>query len=196
MDGVKLMNNKIVLTGATGFLGRNLVSLLLNDKDAEIFLLTRSPSCPPNLSQYANDERVHFIQGDVERPGVFLFKDREFLKKEATHILHLAALTAFLEEERPAITKLNYHGTKHIVNFAQECKKLENLVYISTAYAVNQMQNKYIIYEDEIQPPIGFGNPYEETKFLAEELVRKSKRPFSIYRPSIFAGTKLLGQMI
>src|SRR5918999_1991324 len=110
------------VTGATGFIGRNLVELLL-ERDGTIYVLVREGS-KGRLEELRNrwgvdETRVVGIVGDLSEPGLGVSEeDLARLQGEVEHLFHLAAIydmTADAESQRVA----NVEGTRHMVEFAE-----------------------------------------------------------------------------
>ena len=59
------------MTGATGFMGRAMLQVLLDELPcAHVYVIVRPPKCGnpnarPELAQFAAHPRVHFLAGDV-----------------------------------------------------------------------------------------------------------------------------------
>ncbi len=111
------------VTGATGFIGRNLVELLL-EREGTIYVLVREGS-KGRLEELRNrwgvdPDRVVGIVGDLSQPGLGISdEDVERLRGEVDHLFHLAAIydmTADAESQRLA----NVEGTRHMVEFAED----------------------------------------------------------------------------
>ena len=95
------------VTGATGFIGRNLVELLL-EREGTIYVLVREGS-KGRLEELRNrwgvdQDRVVGIVGDLSQPGLGISdEDVERLRGEVDHLFHLAAIydmTADAESQR------------------------------------------------------------------------------------------------
>lgn len=145
---------RILLTGATGFLGKVVLEELLRRQEElgfeKIFLLIRrgrkgdSPHDrfqkevrgSPCFSRLSSDwvQKVEVIPGDLSDPGLNLqSSDRARLLEETTHIINCAASVEFDLPLNEA-TAANITGSLHILRFAKGCAHLERLVAISTAY--------------------------------------------------------------
>ena len=88
--------------------------------------------------------------------------------------------------------KVNVEGTRHVVRFLAECKRLERLHYVSTCYVSGTATG--VFRESDLDLGQSFKNHYEETKFLAEVEVAKSGLPITVYRPSIVVGDSRTGE--
>src|SRR4051794_13057604 len=109
------------VTGATGFIGRNLVELLL-EREGTIYVLVREGS-KGRLEELRNrwgagEDRIVPIVGDVSEPGLGVSEeDLSRLHGNVDHLFHLAAIydvTADAEAQRVA----NVEGTRHMVELA------------------------------------------------------------------------------
>ncbi len=201
-----------LITGATGFLGRNLLYRLLDaDPRTRFALLVRgSETSSPRkrlhrlLSNRYGDERaeelkdrIDLVMGDVSWEH-FGLDDRSYeaLAAGTDRILHAAASVAFALPLEQART-INVGGTKHIVDFAAACARkgpFRRLDYIGTAFVAGTRSGT--ILEGEIDCGQSFHNTYEQTKFEAEKLLRERWKdlPITIYRPSIVVGESKTGK--
>src|SRR6185312_6158818 len=109
------------VTGATGFIGRNLVELLL-EREGTIYVLVREGS-KGRLAELRNrwgvdDERIVGIVGDLSQRRLGVSdEDLARLEGDVDHLFHLAAIydmQASAESQRVA----NVEGTRHMVQFA------------------------------------------------------------------------------
>ena len=190
----------IFLTGATGFVGMELLARYLERTDRTVYALVRGSDDAdaqhrldmtiarvlPDPSSSAG--RAVAVRGDVMRPGLGISPGtRAALAGEVGEIVHAAASVSFglpLPESR----RINVRGTEHILQFAQTVDQLRNLSYISTAYVAGD--HRGVFAEDELDTGQRFRNPYEQSKFEAEQRVRAHREllPIQIFRPSIVVG--------
>ncbi len=193
---------KIFLTGVTGLVGGAFtVALLKERKDVSIVALTRSNSartarqrveeilgeqcafdgCPEFLPELM--KRIDVIDGDVTSINpAELAKDP--LLKDVDTIFHCAADVNLGKDVDGKTFRINYDGTVNVLELAK-LLKVKAFHYVSTAYVAGKLVGRAM----EAQAiDSGFNNPYEESKFKAEILVRNSGIPFTIYRPSIITG--------
>lgn len=191
---------RIVITGATGFLGAQLVRVLLDrHPDAHLSLLVRDKRGQSGhdrvaaLVPHSAMDRIETLSGDVSLPRFGLSEPGYAnLLSEATRVIHSAATVRFdqpLDEAR----RINVEGTRHVLDFAARAGRLRSLAYVGTAYVAGDRSG--LVRETELDAGQGFRNTYERTKFEAESLVRAhlESNPGVILRPSIIVGDSQTG---
>jgi thioester reductase-like protein len=162
------------VTGATGFIGRNLVARLL-DREGDIHVLVREGSMDKlaSLQERWGPEsaaRVKPVPGDLGRPRLGL-DDEAVARLKAVgidHFFHLAAvydMTA--DEERNRIA--NVDGTRHAVQLANELAA-ERFHHVSSIAAAGL--HKGLFREDMFDEGQKLDHPYHRTKFESEKLAR------------------------
>ena len=185
------------VTGATGFIGRNLVERLL-DREGTIYVLVREGS-KGRLEELRNrwgvdDTRVVGIAGDLsqDRLGVS-DEDVERLKGEVGHLFHLAAIydmTADADSQQVA----NIEGTRHMVELAHavEAGRVHMVSSIAAAGLYKGLWREDMFEEAEELDT----HPYFRTKHDSEGVVRNEcERPWRVYRPGIVVGHSETGEM-
>lgn len=184
------MSQCIFVTGARGFLGRNLLAAAAEKfPQADFVLLARSPKAQEDLLGrfgWLGRDRIRIIQGDIVQPGLGLSPGDSEALASVNEVWHLAASTSFDDREKAAIYEGNVVGTRNVLAAAKGLAKLERFVHVSTAYVAGT--NPGPVAEDEMPAKKGFRNSYEATKWESEQLVRQSGLPFAIFRPSIIMG--------
>ena len=183
----------ILLTGATGFLGKQLVNDLLSDGH-HIFILARNEKKAESLmSDVRNQDRVTAVYGDITMPLLGVKKDKlKALKNKIDAVYHMAALLSFDPADKEKTDFINIDGTKNVLEF---CEKLivSKLLYVSTAYTIGmETQGKEELYDVNRQ----FVNNYEESKCHAEHIVYsyKDRMQVCILRPAIIIGDSKTGE--
>jgi len=192
----------VFLTGATGFLGMEVLARLLEQGDREVITLVRASDdvaarerIDGVLAQLWRDPSpyrhlVRAVAGDVTRAGLGISAaHRTSLAEDIGAILHCAASISFdmpLDEARA----INVEGTREVIGFARECKslgRLERFVHVSTAYVSGKYEGTFR--ERQLDAGQDFRNTYEQTKWEAEHIVRAATdlAP-AIARPSIVMG--------
>ncbi len=200
---------KIFLTGITGLVGSAFVVALLRErKDYEIICLARkSPvkSAEQRTAEIIRDEcafdgcpeiadevlrSVKVVDGDVTTINPEELAKHPLLAGTDI-IFHCAADVNLGKDPTGKTFRINYNGTENMVKLAQ-LLKVKEFHYVGTAYIAGKLAGTAI--EDN---PVdnGFNNPYEESKYKAEMLVRASGIPFSVYRPAIITGRRSDGRI-
>jgi len=200
----------IVLTGVTGFLGREVLFELLTHTRATVVCVSRASSddaAQQRLDQVLTrllgagarelvDGRVTAVAGDLTEPDLGLgARALRQLVARTSHIVHGAASVRFdlsLEEAR----RINLDGTLTMLELARRCfaeGRLERFGYISTAFVGGRYPEPFR--EDDLDLDQGFRNTYERSKFEAELLLRTQMRrlPITVVRPSIIVGHSQTG---
>jgi thioester reductase-like protein len=195
--------NAIFLTGATGFLGMELLARYLERTDRHIYALVRAGSDADATGRLrdvleelcgdrdAYEGRWSAVAGDIETASLGITPQRQRdLATAIGDIVHSAASVSFslpLEESR----RINVTGTRRLLDFAELCQAeggLRRFAYVSTAYVAGDHAGTFG--EDELELGQEFRNAYERSKFEAERLVRDfaDRLPVQIFRPSIIVG--------
>ena len=197
----------IVLTGATGFLGMELLVRLLEQRDRRVVCLVRAADDAAARARLDGvlatlfgplagtvRDRVSAVAADLEAPGLGLERTtRDAIAAEAGTIVHCAASISFslpLDEAR----RINVEGTREIVRLARLARDrggLDRLVHVSTAYVGGIRAGR--IHEDDGDMGQSTRNTYERTKLDAEQVVTRSGVPAAILRPSIVVGDSTTG---
>ena len=174
----------ILITGATGLLGRQVLArLLADDPLLHVYVLVRDlPRWSVASVAFDDVRRVVPIRGDLRAPGLGLAADdRALLHRELTAIVHLAADTTFsnaLDRAR----EVNTRGTERVLELAKECRSVVHVAHVSTAFIAGRRMG--VIAEDMSSGRDGWVNAYEQSKHEAEQLVRANAASWVIFRPS------------
>lgn len=182
--------NNLLITGATGFMGRATVQALLDEfPDAQVYAVVRppksgNPADRPELAAVAGHPRLHFLAGDVVQPCLGLSGE---LPEHIDTCIHLAASTEFKESLRAETFRINVDGTRHLLELLTTRYPRAKFYHVSTAYVCgyNSDVSTEALF---LAPEQGFLNPYEESKHAAEQLVAASALDWTILRPSIIVG--------
>jgi NAD(P)-dependent dehydrogenase (short-subunit alcohol dehydrogenase family) len=185
------------VTGATGFIGRNLVERLLQ-REGTVYALVRAGS-RGRLEELrtgwgADGARVVPVAGDLSRPSLGVSEeDLLTLRGDVDHFFHLAAiydLAAGAEAQEVA----NVEGTRHAVELAGAIEA-GCFHQISSIAAAGLYKGLWT--EDMFEEAEGLDtHPYFRTKHESERVVREEcSRPWRVYRPGIVVGDSRSGEI-
>jgi nucleoside-diphosphate-sugar epimerase len=186
----------ILLTGATGGVGRCLVPVLKR-RGHRLLLLVR----PTRAFSAADRLRLHFGDrltsedacwtGDVRLPLCGLSPAvRRAAKGRIDLFLHCAGSIRLDQAGMAETAATNVEGTKHVVELGRTLG-IPSFHHLSTVYVAGDAARFSEAEFDVGQTP---RNPYEASKRVAEQLVRDwSGKNWSIYRMSILIGDSRSG---
>ena len=183
------------VTGATGFIGRNLVEQLL-EREGTIYVLVREGS-RGRLEELINrwgapEGKIVPIVGDLAQARLGVSDADVETLQGVEHFFHLAAIydmTADAESQMVA----NIEGTKHMVELA-EAVDAGRIHMVSSIAAAGLYRGVWR--EDMFDEAQDLDNhPYFRTKHDSERVVRESNRPWRVYRPGIVVGDSETGEM-
>jgi thioester reductase-like protein len=184
----------VLLTGATGFVGREILSRFLARDDRHVFALVRAANDDEAAGRLPAHDRLTAVAGDIEQSDLGLSeRASERLGREVTTVLHCAASVSF-EMPLDAQRSVNVEGTRRVLDFARSCTRLDRFSYVSTAYVAGEPGR--LFREDELVVGQDFRNAYERSKFEAELALRQegADLPLQILRPSIVVGDSSSGR--
>jgi len=203
------MADTVLLSGATGFLGMEVLVRLLEQTDSEVIALVRTNGSETAAERMTSvfrrlyDEhpgpladRVTAIAGDISVDGLGLsLADRVEILARTTSIVHCAATVAFDSPLEEALN-VNAGGTSRILSLASELAeggRLRRMVHVSTAYVSGCHAGPFR--EDDLDLEQAFRNSYEASKAHAERIVRSASEslPIVVVRPSIVVGDSFCG---
>jgi len=152
---------KILVTGATGFLGHHLVKKLVQEGyDVRIL---RDKSSPMDLIK---DLKLEVIEGDI--------RDFEIVKKAVKGcetVFHLAGIISYWDRQNSLQFEVNVVGTRNVLKACLE-EKVKRLIYTSSTAAVGF--NPGGLADEKTKFNLGnLGIAYCDTKYLAEKEVQK-----------------------
>jgi thioester reductase-like protein/short-subunit dehydrogenase involved in D-alanine esterification of teichoic acids len=185
---------RYVVTGGTGFIGRRIVSGLLEfQPDAQVWVLVRRQS----LGRF---ERLALEWGEQVKPLVGELPELDLAEQVIAditagggvdHLVHCAAIydvTAGAAEQRAA----NVEGTRAVIALAQRLDATFH--HVSSIAVAGDFRGEYT--EDDFDVGQQLPTPYHQTKFEAEALVRDtSGLRYRIYRPAVVVGDSRTGEM-
>lgn len=164
---------KILLTGATGFLGKYVIEEL-EENNYEIIAFARNEKIGKKLEEkYKNTK---FYKGDFTN-----LEDLEKINENIDMLIHAGALSTVWGKWEN-FYKTNVIGTENILKFCRT-KKIKKLIYISSPSIYASNKNQILVKEEEA-PKENKLNFYIKSKILAEKKIKEySDIPSVILRP-------------
>ena len=170
------MGERVLVTGATEFIGSHLVDELLW-KGYEVAALIPTN----NDLRWVRGKGVEFIHADL------LGKDKLPSLKGFAYIFHLGGATKALR--RRDFFRANQEGTKRLIAAARKVRGLKRFVYLSSQAAAGPSPPERPQQEKDPPCPV---SPYGESKLRGEEVVLscRDKFPVTILRPCTTYGPR------
>jgi long-chain acyl-CoA synthetase len=169
----------ILLTGASGLLGGEVLERLLERTDRHVYALVRRPL---DLEHERLDLLFADLAADETLPPI---------PDDVTTVIHCAASVSFalpIEEQRA----INVEGTRRLLHAAAQLPGLRRFMHVSTAYVAGYTDG--VFGPGDLEQGQSFRNTYEQSKHESEVLVRRSELPVQIVRPSIVVGDSTTGR--
>lgn len=193
----------ILLTGATGLLGRYLlldllahghrVGVLLRD-DGERTAAARLEELLAFGSESIGRKlpRPMLLQGELRTAGLGLgAAERHWLARQVDTVIHSAAYVAYQPTPDGEPWETNVNGTWRLLDLCRTLGVVE-VHHVSTAFVCGDRRGR--VREDELEFGGGSNNAYEQSKFAAEEMVRDFPGiRATIYRPAVIVGDSQTG---
>jgi NAD(P)-dependent dehydrogenase (short-subunit alcohol dehydrogenase family) len=174
------------VTGATGFIGRHLVTELLK-REGTIYVLVREGS-RGKVDALGPEDRVVPVSGDLSKPGLGIAG----FDQKIDHFFHLAAIYDMAADEE-AMERANIEGTKHVIEFANSIEV--GRFHHTSSIAVAGLY-KGVFQEDMFDEGQRLPHGYHRTKYESERMVREDIRAKTlVYRPGIVVGHSETGEM-
>ena len=148
-----MLNKSILVTGANGFLGQYVLSQLLRSGYTNIFGTYHN--------QLPNNTLITWRQMDLNNP----VSVEDALDGIHT-VIHLAAKVSYAATDKKALDRINYLGTRNLVN-ASLVTGVKEIIYVSSSSTLAKSISPYFISEHELGDPV-FHSNYAKSKYKGE----------------------------
>lgn len=168
-------NKSIFLTGASGLLGKEILSQLLASNYV-VKQLSRKPQGPTSTAKLIVGDLLDPVSYDVALEGV-------------DTIIHCAAMISYNSKDRKQLYRVNVEGTRSLINAAL-FYGIKNFIFISSAATMVRSADELLVSDQAVGQPV-FRSYYAETKYLAElEVWRGAAEGLNvcILNPSLILG--------
>ncbi len=153
---------RVFITGGTGFIGANIIRLLL-EQNYTVKALVRPTSCLDNLQNLD----IEIVQGDLNNPE--LWQQMEGCQ----FLFHTAAHYSLWQKDKQLLYRDNIIGTRNVLKSAQKAG-IERIVYTSSVAAIGVGKNGEVVNETH-QSPVGkLVGHYKKSKYFAEQEAMKA----------------------
>ena len=155
-----IKNSKVLITGGAGFIGSNLIDVLLKQNNTVVCLDNFSTGKRENIAQHKDNPDFRLIEGDIRN-----LEDCKIACQEVDYVLHQAALGSVPRSINDPITtnEVNINGFLNMLVAARDAK-VKRFVYAasSSTYGDHPGLPKR---EEIIGKPL---SPYAVTKYVNE----------------------------
>ncbi|QDU64618.1 3 beta-hydroxysteroid dehydrogenase/Delta 5--_4-isomerase [Planctomycetes bacterium Pan216] len=170
-----------LVTGATGFLGGQLVNELLS-QEKRVRILCRSE--PTNAS--FDTSRVEVARGDLTDAASV-----EDATKDVERIFHVAGRVDFHPWRRKELLAVNEQGTRHVMSAAERAG-VSRVVHVSSVSTIGATSDPTKpLNEEDFGTGEGLQLPYPQSKYRAEKVALEYASrglPVVICNPTFFGG--------
>lgn len=182
---------RVLITGATGFVGSRVVPALLTVGAEEVRCLVRSAGRAPALPS-AGDPRVTHVVGDITAPDTLAD-----IADGCDTVIHLAAeghVSAQSEEAFRRFVAVNVAGTEALIRSAAASQTVERFVHFSSTAAMGLIEKPLVTENDEPQPLTPYQKSKRQSELTAIKVGREVDLPVVVLRPCMIYGPGGLGE--
>jgi dihydroflavonol-4-reductase len=175
---LKCSARSALVTGATGFVGGNLVGMLLTRGYSVTCLIRSSGKAQP-----LHKPGIRLVVGDLNNTSAL-----QDAARGVDIVFHIAG--AIKAASRQQFIEANQYGTRRLLEAVAEVNRnLSRFVHVSSLSAAGPSQNEHKLEENESPNPISW---YGESKLKSEQEVQKFSNvwPVTILRPSAVYGPR------
>jgi thioester reductase-like protein len=189
----------VLLTGFPAFSAKRMLSRILAEPNLHAIALVQERFVGDFEAFRAalpggRHRRVEPLVGDVAAMDLGLSGSEIRRLCTVSEVFHMASIF-YLGVSKEETTRVNVNGTRHVLELAESMRRLDRFHHFSTAFVSGRREGTVL--ETDLTDESGFYNHYEETRFRAEDWVRRAMRvlPITVYRPSIIVGDSQTGEI-
>jgi dihydroflavonol-4-reductase len=161
---------RLLVTGATGFVGNVLLDLVPRAVAGSKITLLVLPGDPGTARLAAKKiTGVRFVEGDITNSS-----DVDGAVRGHTHVIHLAGLISYWGRDKARLVSVNQHGVENVVSACLR-HDVDRLVHVSSVGAIGCRHDGTLAEEDTpFNWPKGFH--YMATKHAGQQVVQRAVR--------------------
>lgn len=163
---------KVLVTGATGFLGGKTIALILKEGH-EVVALVRSTSNTEGLPKNI----------EVRKADLFDEASLENAVKDVDAVIHFAAYFDFYPRDEKLMFKVNVEGTKNLMN-ACVGTQVQRFIYCSTTETMGPIRFPPGTEDTELIPSFSYGESKIQAENAIREISKDTNLPHIILRPT------------
>ncbi|XP_026739795.1 putative fatty acyl-CoA reductase CG5065 [Trichoplusia ni] len=201
----------VLITGATGFMGKVLVERILSTCPdvGRLHLLMRDKRGHSPLKRLAQLkqslvfdnvrarnphqlDKLFVLAGDVSKPQLGLDADAISQLREVSVVFHSAATLKF-DEPLPVAIEQNVRSVERLLDLCDKLPKMQAFVHVSTAYSNADLTH---VEERVYAPPVPLHQAYTVAESLPEELLAKITPQYISPKPNTYTFTKCLAETV
>ncbi|NOX87882.1 MAG: NAD-dependent epimerase/dehydratase family protein [Calditrichaeota bacterium] len=171
---------QVLLTGASGFIGRHLLKGLL-DEGHTVFAPVRE-GAEQKIESLAKSDRLIVIEGSFNETKIL-----NSIKSKIDVIIHAAAIRGAGKARKQEYYRINTEGTRTLVDFSLR-RAIPRFLYLSTVGVSGTIPQQLPAKRDD---PVAPDGEYHQSKWEAEKIVNNAPRDVLkklILRPTITYG--------
>ena len=178
IDWQILTNKRILITGATGLIGSNLVNALLYANEvykANINIVTLVRDIEKAKKRFISDKNLEILTGSIEKP-IGYAQNVDYIVHAANPTSSKYFITNPVETIKSSIT-----GTTNLLDFARE-KNVKGFVFLSSMEVYGNPERGEVVTEEKVAgfDPYNVRNCYPMSKKLCESLCRSYFSEYSV----------------
>lgn len=176
MNGSNEKKKRVLLTGASGTVGSEVLHQLIDRDDVQLTVFdVKTPKSEKLFQPFLS--KAEFIYGDITNEV-----DVVSIAKNKDVVIHLAAIIPPLADDKPDLAyKVNVKGTEKLLLALQVHSPKAFFMYSSSVSVYgDRVENPNIFVGDPLVPSVG--DEYAKTKLACEEMLQKSPMKWTIFR--------------